>query len=81
MSAKLWHMNARVDQILTEALGLPMEERSALVVALLDSVEGSGDSSVKDAWREELLRRREALKSGSVKPVPWADARARINSL
>ena len=74
-------MNARVDQILTEALGLPVEERSALMVALLDSVEGSGDSSVKEAWREELLRRREALKSGSIKPVPWAEAKTRITSL
>jgi hypothetical protein len=32
-------MNSRVDHLIEEALGLPAEERSALVVALLDSLE------------------------------------------
>ena len=81
MSARLCHMNARVDQILTEALGLPTEERSALVAALLDSIEGSADESIKTAWRDEILRRRQALKSGAVTPVPWTEARARISAL
>lgn len=81
MSAKLCHMNARVDHLLDEALGLPTDERSALVVALLDSLEGSDDSAISDAWRQELRRRQAALRAGTVKPVPWGEAKARLSAL
>lgn len=74
-------MNARVDHLLGEALGLPSEERSALVVALLDSLEGSEDASISDAWRDEVRRRRQELKEGTVRPVSWAEAKARLTSL
>lgn len=74
-------MNARVDHLLGEALGLPSEERSALVVALLDSLEGSEDASISEAWRDEVRRRRQELKEGTVRPVSWADAKARLSSL
>lgn len=73
-------MNTRVNHILTEALELPSEERSALVVALLDSLEGSTDASISEAWRDEIRQRRLALKNGSVKAVPWAEARARLGA-
>ncbi len=39
-------MSVRVDHLLDEALSLPPDERSALVVALLDSLEGSEDAGV-----------------------------------
>ena len=64
-----------------EALGLPVDERSALVVALVDSLEGSGDSAISVAWRDELIKRRAALRAGTVKPVPWAEAKARLSAL
>lgn len=74
-------MNARVDHLLDEALGLPTDERSALVVALLDSLEGSADAAVSDAWRAELIRRRSELRAGTVRTVPWAEAKARLSAL
>ena len=74
-------MNARVDHILDEALGLPTDERSAVVVALLDSLEGSDDSTISEAWRHELTARRAALRSGAVKAGPWAEAKARLSAL
>ena len=74
-------MNARVDHLLHEALELPDHERSALVAALLDSLEGSSDPSISDAWREEVRQRRAALRDGSVRAVPWADAKARLSAL
>jgi len=74
-------MNARVDHLLDEALGLPTDERSALVVALLDSLEGSDDATVSEAWRAELTRRRAELRAGQIRAVPWADAKARLGSL
>ena len=74
-------MNARVDHLLDQALGLPTDERSALVVALLDSLEGSDDSAISDAWRQELRKRQAALRAGTVKPVLWSEAKARLSAL
>ena len=74
-------MNARVNELLTLALRLPADERSALAVALLDSIEGSTDPSITEAWREEITLRRQGLKSGAAARVPWAEARTRIVSL
>jgi putative addiction module component (TIGR02574 family) len=74
-------MNARVDHLLGEVLGLPAEERSAVAAALIDSLEGAEDQTVSDAWKLELLRRRDALRSGTVSPAPWAEARARLSAL
>lgn len=74
-------MNARVDHLLDEVLGLPAEERSAVAAALIDSSEGSADASVSEAWKRELLRRREALRLGTTAGVPWDEARARMSAL
>lgn len=74
-------MNARVDHLLAEALTLDPDERSVLVVALLDSLEGAGGPSVADEWRTEILKRRNELRSGRTHAVPWTEARARLSSL
>lgn len=74
-------MNARVDHLLDEVLGLPAEERSALAVALLDSLETVDDASVSDLWRAEVKRRRSELRAGLVQPAPWAEVRQRLSSL
>ena len=74
-------MNARVDHLIDEALTLAPEERSAVVVALLDSLDGDPDAMVVKAWADELRRRKSELRSGAVQAVPWAEARARLNAL
>lgn len=79
--ARLENMNARVDNLLDEALTLPTGERSALVAALLDSLEGSDDPGISEAWRLEIERRRAGLRDGSAVAVPWAEARAKFTSL
>ena len=81
LSARLLRMNAHVDHILDEALGLPADERSALTVALIDSLEGSDDSSITDAWRKEIRSRQAALRAGTVKATSWTEARARLSAL
>lgn len=74
-------MNARVDHLLDEILGLPPEERSAVAAALIDSLQGTTDLSVTEAWKQELLARREALRAGSTTASPWAQARQRLAAL
>ncbi len=74
-------MNARVDHLLDEALELPVDERSALVAALIDSLEGADGASISQAWRAELLERRADLRAGLIRPVSWTEAKARLGSL
>lgn len=74
-------MNARIDHLLDEVLGLPVEERSALAVALLDSLETADEATVSELWRAEVNRRRAELRAGRVRAVPWAEVRQRLSSL
>jgi len=78
---KLPPMNARVDHLLDEALALEPDERSALVVALLDSLDGEDEATVTKAWADEIRQRKDELRSGAASTVPWADARARLTAL
>ncbi len=74
-------MNARVDHLLTEVLALAINERSALVVALLDSLDGEDEAAVTKAWADEIRQRRSDLSSGAAQAVPWDEARARLIGL
>jgi putative addiction module component (TIGR02574 family) len=74
-------MNARVDHVLHEVLALPADERSAVAAALLDSLEDADSASISDAWREEVKRRRNELRSGVVRALPWSEVKQRLNAL
>jgi len=74
-------MNTRTDALLDTVLALPPDERSELVVALLDSLEGEDHQSIADAWRDEIHRRKEDISAGRVRLVPWAEARNRLLAL
>ena len=66
--------------ILKEALNLPPEARASLAGSLLDSLDQGVDDNADSAWQEEVARRLAELDSGSVKPIPWSEARRKITS-
>ena len=74
-------MNARVDHLLSEVLGLPADERTALAVALLNSLETADEANVAELWDAEVKQRRSKLRAGLMQPAPWAEVRGRFNSL
>ncbi len=80
-AARLWRMNARVEDLIDEALALAPDERTAVVVALLDSLDGEDEATVARAWADEIRQRKSDLRSGAAQAVPWADARARLKAL
>jgi putative addiction module component (TIGR02574 family) len=80
-AGRLRAMNARVDHLLEDVLRLPAEERSAVAAALIDSLESSDEAAVSEAWRTELVKRRDDLRSGRATGQPWADVRARLGRL
>ena len=67
------------DDLLKEALKIPPEARAALAGSLLDSLDQEVDEEAEAAWQVEIERRLRELDSGTVKPIPWSQARLRIS--
>ena len=74
-------MNARVDHLIAEALTLAPDDRSAMALALLESLDGEDESVVTQAWAEEVQRRKTELRTGVRQTVPWEQVKARLNAL
>lgn len=63
-------------------LALEQSERSALLLALLDSQENDKPSTeVLETWKKVALERLEALDSGATQAIPWAAAKERFLAL
>ena len=80
-AAKLKPMNARVAHLIDQALALEPAERSAVLIALQDSLDGDDETTVAKAWADEIRRRKRDLGSGAAQAVPWAEARTRLSAL
>jgi len=68
-----------VKDLLQQAMELPPEARAALAGSLLESLDSATDADAEAAWSLEIDRRVRELEQGSVKSVPWAEARKRIS--
>ncbi len=65
--------------LLNEALKLFAEARAALAGRLIESLDESNvDEGAEEAWNLEFVRRHQDVATGSVKAIPWAEARRRI---
>lgn len=67
-------------KVLEEALALTPEQRLDLAAELLASVDGEPPETWEAAWRAELDDRMKEVETGAVRPVPWAEARARLRA-
>jgi putative addiction module component (TIGR02574 family) len=65
------------EQLQAELLQLPADVRARLAEALLASLD-EPDAELDIAWADEAERRSQELRSGNVKPIPAAEARARV---
>ena len=68
-------MNLTIEQITQEALTLPDDERAQLADTLMESLNGT---KLSEAWSNEIARRLEGVRSGRVKAIPEAKARAQL---
>jgi len=66
--------------VLEQALALTSEQRLDLAAELLASVNGEPPATFEAAWRAELDDRMREVETGAVRPVPWAEARARLRA-
>ncbi len=71
-------MKRAADEVLKDALDLPVEARAALVDSLLDSLDTAVDPDAEALWQAEILRRAREIDEGSAQMVPWNELRARL---
>lgn len=67
-----------VEQISEQALALPSEARALLADRLVESLDPAEDVRIRELWRDEVLRRRDEVRSGRVKTIPGDEALARV---
>jgi putative addiction module component (TIGR02574 family) len=74
-------MTSRAQELLREALSLPIDERAdvaAELLASLDEVSPENPADVEAAWAHEIERRARRVMSGESAGEPWEDVRARV---
>ncbi|MEW6186174.1 MAG: addiction module protein [Thermodesulfobacteriota bacterium] len=62
----------KTQELIDEAISLPIEERALLVDSLLRSMNPSNKDN-DQKWASEAKLRLEELRSGKVKPIPGED--------
>jgi len=70
-------MTFRAQEVLREALALPVDERADVAAELLASLdEGGGEdpAEVEAAWAAEIERRLAAVEKGQFSAQPWREA-------
>lgn len=70
---------ATKEELLTDVLKLPPEERAEVAHKLLLSLEEE-EPGVEASWEEELERRAREVLDGRVKTVPWSEVEERISA-
>lgn len=60
------------------ALDLSEDQRASLALRLIESLDGGPDDDVEEAWRQEIARRVEELRSGAATTVPSSEVRRRV---
>ena len=71
-------MTREESELLEAAMRLPPEARAALAGSLLESLDEAVDEGAEAAWAAEIARRIQEVEDGTVRPVPWPEARRRI---
>jgi len=74
-------VTSRAQELLREALMLPVNERAdvaAELLASLDDAPPDNPAKVEAAWAHEIERRARRVMNGESAGEPWEDVRARV---
>jgi putative addiction module component (TIGR02574 family) len=66
---------------MAEALALTPRERAAIVVQLLESLDGDTQTDVSAAWDAEIKRRVDQIRNGTVEGDALSDAIAELDDV
>ena len=76
-------MTSRAQELLREALTLPVSERADVAAELLASLDdGSAEdpAEVEAAWAAEIEKRARRVMAGESQGVPWDEVRSRAEA-
>ena len=76
-------MSPRAQELLREAMALPVKERADLaaeLLASLDDAAGEDPAEVEAAWAAEIERRARRVMTGETAGIPWEDVRRRAEA-
>ncbi|MGH9932906.1 MAG: addiction module protein [Pyrinomonadaceae bacterium] len=71
-------MSASSEQVLKEALALPLQERAELLETLLRTFQSPPDPRLDELWAREAEDRLDAYERGQLKTVPAQEVFDRI---
>ena len=69
---------ATADEVLSEALALPIRDRARVAAALLASLDEGENTDADQAWAAEIERRAEGVFSAPSHGSAWSDVRKRL---
>ncbi len=72
-------MSQAVRALYDLALELTPEDRAEIAGLLLESIEGTPDEGVEDAWAAEIEQRMADYREGRIKTIPWTEVRAQLH--
>jgi putative addiction module component (TIGR02574 family) len=67
-----------IEQITKEALSLPSQARAILADQLVESLDPSEEGPFREVWVAEALRRRDEVRSGTVKTISREEGMKRV---
>ena len=76
-------MSPRAQELLREAMALPVKERADLAAELLASLDDAAaddPAEVEAAWAAEIERRARQVMTGETAGIPWEDVRRRAEA-
>ncbi len=76
-------MSSRAQELLRQALELPLNERAdvaAELLASLDDAEAEHPAEVQAAWAAQIERRARRVLAGESTGVPWEEVRRRAET-
>jgi putative addiction module component (TIGR02574 family) len=70
-------MTRAAEELLTQALELPLDERAKIAAELLESLQAA-EEDVESAWAMEIQRRVAACRAGELESTDWRAVLNRI---
>jgi len=74
-------MMQEAQELLKKALTLPDKERADMAGSLIDSLDRTVDENAEAAWQEEIARRLEEVRAGTVKTTSWNEVQQKAHTL
>lgn len=78
--SKRYNTAVTAKEILDHALNLSPQERAQLARDIISSLDGGPDRDAEKAWAQEIKRRVEEVRDGTVTLVDWDVVRQRLRT-